>query len=127
VYNEWVSNHQMTQTKTMTEEERRALERILRLQGNIKVYGGITIGMLLLIVFFTFPHVLDHAPLWAFGAEMGFAALLVLALVFGNRISFALARLLLRGPAYQALFARLSPRDVNEDPDKLARRLAGQG
>ena len=117
----------MTQTKTMTEEERRALERILRLQGNIKVYGGITIGMLLLIVFFTFPHVLDHAPLWVFGAEMGFSALLVLALVFGNRLSFALARLLLRGPAYRALFARLSPRDVNEDPDKLARRLAGQG
>ncbi len=127
MYNEWVSYHQMTQTNAMTEEERRALERILRLQGNIKVYGGITIGMLLLIVFFTFPHVLDHAPLWAFGAEMGFAALLVLALVFGNRLSFALTRLLLRGPTYRALFARLSPRDVNEDPDKLIRRLAGQG
>ncbi len=111
----------------MTNEERRALERILRLQGNIKIYGGITIGLLLLIVFLTFPHVLDHAPLWVFGVEMGLTALLVLALVFGNRVSFALVRLLLRGPTYRALFARLSPRDVNEDPDKLTRRLAGQG
>ncbi|GEM_PF-7084164 len=107
----------------MSEEERRALEHILRLQGNIKVYGGIAIGMLLLIIFFTFPHLLDNAPLSFFLGEMVFAALLVLALIFGNRLSFALARLWLRGETYRRLFTRLDPRDVTVPVEELIRRL----
>ncbi len=107
----------------MSEEERRALEHILRLQGNIKVYGGITIGVLLLIIFLTFPHLLDNAPLSFFFAEIVFATLLVLALIFGNRLSFALTRLWLRGEAYRHLFSRLHPRDTALPLEDLIRRL----
>lgn len=107
----------------MTPEEARIVEKIINTQRNIKVFGGIAIGMILSIYFFTFAMVLDRAPP-IFITVQAITALIFVSLFFvGNRVSFLAARLVLPGRAYKSIFRLLRPDDVVMDLDQLKTTL----
>ena len=107
----------------MTPEERQTLERIVGTQRNIKIYGGVAVGILLLFYFFTFPQLIDRVSFTAFMIETGVAVVLAALFFIGNRISFVVTKLLRRKDQDKALLQHMGPRDVLMDLDSLAQAV----
>lgn len=103
----------------MDQADLKALEKIISTQQNIKIFGGVAMGMLLLVYFFTFPHLVDSGST-ALAVFEAITTIMFIGFYFvGNQVSFWLTRLIRRGQAYRRLFAVLQPRDVVKDLNEL--------
>lgn len=103
----------------MAPEERNSLEKIVTTQRNIKIYGGVAVGILLLIYFFTFPHILDRLSFGFFMVETAVAVALLATFFIGNRVSFALTKMIKLGQRNRVLLRHMRPRDVLMDLQEL--------
>ncbi len=102
----------------MTNEETKVLEKIINTQRNIKTWGGVIIGVILVLYFFTFATLLDKAP-GMFKIQLITAIFLVALLFVGNQASFAITKLLLAGKKYKDVFQQLAPGDASKDLDAV--------
>lgn len=108
----------------MTSDELKALEQIITTQRNVKIWGGIAIGMILVLYFFTFATLIDKAPFGVFIAQLVSAMVMVGLLIAGNRASLYIATRRHRGPTHRTVAAYLAPRDVLHDVEKTAQAIA---
>ena len=106
----------MTQQHDIT-----TIERLQTIQGNIKVYTGITIGTLMLLYFFSYAMLVDKGMTGALMFELITAILFVLALIYLNQVSFfILKRLYQRRKPYRALFRYLTAKNIGDKAEDLA-------
>lgn len=101
-----------------------AIQRIKQSQENFVVFIGITIGVILVLYFFSFAALVDspsHGLVW-FQALSTIA--MVLALVFLKRIGFFFARLRLgRQPQCKQIFDNIRAPDLSLDEATLAMQI----
>lgn len=96
-----------------------AIRRIKKTHENFVVFGGISIGVILGIYFFTFSGFIDKAPSLAYFQAVT-AILWVLALIYIRRVAFFLTRLLLgRNPQCKTLMSGFDVADLGEDEQAL--------
>lgn len=105
-----------------------AIRRIKKSQENFVVGIGITIGVILVLYFFSFAAVVDspsHGLVW-FQALSTIA--MVLALIFLKRVGFFFARLRLgRQPQCKAVFSAIRAADLALDETVLAEQIQQGG
>ncbi len=109
----------------MTDEQRlAALRKIKKTHENLVVYGGIAMGFVLAVYFFTFPQLIDHGAtglLWFQGITTIMAGF---GFVYLKRIAYAITRVLLgRDPLRKAMMEQLTPTDLLEEDEELLKRL----
>ena len=96
-----------------------AIRRIKKTHENFVVFGGILIGVILSVYFFTLSESVDKAPSVAYFQVIS-AILLVLALIYIRRVAFFLTRLLLgRKPVCKTLIGGIDVADLGEDEQVL--------
>jgi len=93
-------------------------------QNRIAMTLGITMGMILIIYFFTYAMLLDRGYDGVLLFEAITSVLFIIAFFFLSRISFRLTRLILgRRPPYASLLQLMQPGDSNVPPQQLLQRL----
>lgn len=102
-----------------------ALRRLKAAQERCVLIIGLTVGILLVIYFFTFAQLIDRGYsglVWFQGIS---ALAMMLALFVLKRLAFGFVRLFYgwRAP-YRGILARLGPFDLDQDAEALAERLA---
>ncbi len=101
------------------------IKKIQMTQKNVKIYTGVTIGMLLIFYFFSFASLLDKAPAIFFLFELVTSIIFVVILIRLNPFSFKVTRWHYRNkPAQTELLNKLSPSDVDKRPETLAKEIA---
>jgi len=104
-----------------------ALQKIKKLHENLVVFGGIFVGFVLLVYFFTFPQLIDHSAtglLWFQGITTILAGFYF---VYLKKISYGLTKLLLgRDPVRKQLLQTFSPADLLKTDELLLEQLAAQ-
>ena len=106
------------------EELLQALERIQKTQNRIAMTLGITMGMILIIYFFTYAMLIDRGYDGVLLFEAITSVLFIIAFFFLNRIAFLLTRLILgRRQPFAALLQHMQPGDGNVPPPQLLQRL----
>ncbi len=102
----------------MTEQDvNPQLQHIKRVHENLVVGLGVTIGVILVIYFFTFAAVVDSPRVGLLWFQ-AISTLIMLGILLSlKRVAFFLTRLWLgRRPAYRALFKDLTPKDLDAVP-----------
>lgn len=101
-----------------------ALRRLKAAQERYVLVIGLTIGILLVIYFFTFAQLIDRGYsglVWFQGIS---ALVMMLALFVLKRLAFGLVRLFHgRQAPYRGILARIGPFDLDQDVETLAERL----
>jgi len=106
----------------MSEADKALLLKLVNRQRTIKLYGGIAIGIILILYFFSFSFFADQAPgimLFQFVS----ASIMVLMLVLHARLSFFLVKLFSRGEVARSLLSRMKPGDASESDEQLIDRI----
>ncbi|MFQ5470900.1 MAG: hypothetical protein ACE5EH_11440 [Gammaproteobacteria bacterium] len=97
-----------------------SVKSIQNTQRKISMTMGITMGMLLLVYFFSYANLIDHGLIFIVNIEIVTSILFVIAFFFLNKISFFLTRLRYsRNNIASGLILLMKPGDVNQEPDKL--------
>lgn len=96
-----------------------AIRRIKKTHENFVVGGGIAIGVILSVYFFTLSESIDKAPAFAY-FQVITAVALVFALVYIRGVAFFFTKLLLgRKPVYHALVVAIDVADLAKDEQAL--------
>ncbi len=102
-----------------------ALQKIKKLHENLVVFGGIFVGFILLVYFFTFPQLIDRSltgVLWFQGITTILAGFYF---VYLKRISYSLTKMFLgRDPVRKQLLAALTPADLLKADDLLLEQFS---
>ena len=110
----------MSDEQTLT-----AIHKIKKTHENLVVYGGIAMGFILGIYFFTFPQLIDRGAtglLWFQGVTTIMAGF---GFVYLKKIAYAATKALLgRDPMRKQLMATLTPADLLKDDEKLIELIA---
>ncbi len=106
------------------EELLQALEHIQKTQNRIAMILGITMGMLLILYFFTYAMLMDRGYHGVLLFEAVTSVLFIIAFFFLTRISLLLTRLILgRRQPFDKLLRHMQPGDHNVPPAELLQRL----
>jgi hypothetical protein len=115
----------LIQSVMTQQEDIAAIERLQNIQSNIKVYAGISMGMLLILYFFSYAMLVDKGMTGALMFELITAILFVLALIYLNQVSFfVLKRLYRNRKPYRELFHYLTAKNIGDKAEDLARKMA---
>lgn len=105
----------------MTESEIEIITGIQNSQRNIKITLGSLMGVTLLLFFFTFAQLVDHAPPIFFQIEIIITIIIVPSFFLLNRYSFFLAKLF-KGRKYREYFKLMKHNDVDTKPEVILQR-----
>ncbi len=96
------------------------LQHVFKTFNRITTTIGVTIGVILLLYFFSFATLIDKAPAILFEIQATTAIFFIIALVYVKRISFFLTKLLLaKRESYAALIELISIDDLEKKIDVL--------
>ena len=110
-----------------TQDQIAAIEKIKKTQENLVVFGGILVGFILLVYFFTFPQLIDHGATGALWFQGITTILSGFYFVYLKKVSYFFTRLLLgRDPVRKNILQVFSPADLLKDNDVLIEQLATQ-
>jgi hypothetical protein len=116
----------MPQQESPQQETLSAIRCIKKTHENLVVGVGVSIGMILLVYFFTFAMFVDRASAALVWFQVITTILMAFMLVFIKKTSFFLTRLLLgRRPDCRHVFAVLEAADLVIDEDVLVARVRG--
>ena len=105
------------------ENEIEALTEIKRLQTKIQTSIGVTMGLILILIFFSFATLLDKMPS-LFKYEAILTVLIIIAFIFLKKISFALVRFRLSGKTeLKTLLTQLKAQDLDKSPEEISNIL----
>ena len=108
---------------TIMENEIEALTEIKRLQTKIQTSIGVTMGLILILIFFSFATLLDKMPS-LFKYEAILTVLIIIAFIFLKKISFALVRFRLSGKTeLKTLLTQLKAQDLDKSPEEISNIL----
>ena len=104
-----------------------AISAIKKLQTKLQTGIGVTMGMILILIFFSFATLLDKMPsLFIYQAII--AMLIIIAFIFLKKISFSIVKFRFSGKEeMQPLLQKLKPVDLDKDPETIIDLLQSRG
>lgn len=100
------------------------LQKIQKTQNNIVIYSAITMGMILIIYFFTFALLVDKGYKQILLFEIVTSILIFVSFFFLNKIAFHATRFLYRKrQPYGNIVQLLSASDISKKPEDLLREI----
>lgn len=97
-----------------------AIQAIHKTQRRIATNGGITMGMIMVIYFFTFAALVDRAMYGPLLFEVITSIAFLFALIFLTPLSFRLTKMI-HGRRYATVLAQLVASDINKTPEELCK------
>ncbi len=106
----------------MTSQEK--IEFLLEKQRSTKIKIGVTIGMILIIYFFSYGGLIDKAPAGFMYFQLVTAIIMFVMLFMLNRISFKLLnRKFNTNPEYADILQQLGQNDIDEKIKVVVKRI----
>jgi hypothetical protein len=103
------------------------IKTIQNTQRRISMILGVTMGMLLILYFFTFAMLIDKGYSFLIEFEFVTAIIFVVMFFFLNKISFQITRLLfMRRSSHRQILSQLIASDMNKTPEDLQTVLANR-
>lgn len=101
------------------------IRAIQNTQRKISIITGFTMGILLIVYFFTFAMLIDKGYSFLLKFEIVTTVIFVIAFFFLNKLSFQLTRLVyMRQPVYGQLLSKLKSGDINKTPEEVQTDIA---
>ena len=103
------------------------IKTIQNTQRRISMIIGVTMGILLILYFFTFAMLIDKGYSFLIELELVTAIIFVITFFFLNKISFQITRLLyMSRSSHRQLLSQLLPGDMSKTPEDLQTDLANR-
>jgi len=101
-----------------------AIEQIQKSHDNIKIFTAVPMGIIMILFFFSFATLIDHGMMAALYMEIGSTVLFILALIYLNKVSFVLVKLMYKSrKPHRSIMAKLTPININKPAERLVQEL----